>query len=156
MGLLRYRRFSSIPTLRKKIQSRREQKEKHTPTFAEWGALNGERIVRNRTGAGAGTLYTVPKGRVLFITNVHVCIASNATPNGRGIISIGTTDGSGQGETLLNVTTDNTADSKAVSSTFNHLVKVIAGEIIEGKEISTNSSSIGFIGFELPESLEIV
>lgn len=156
MGLLAFKRFSSIPNLFTKIQSRRSQKEKFVSTFAEWGAINGDRIVRNRTGAGAGTLYTVPNGRVLFITNVHVCIASDTTPNGRGVISIGSTDPSGEGETLLNVTTDNTADSASVASTFNHLVKVKSGEIIQGKEISTNSSSIGFIGFELPESLEIV
>ncbi len=156
MGLLKFTRFSSIPNLQAKIFSRRQQKEKYTPTLAEWAVLNGERIVRNRTGAGAGTLYTVPEGRVLFITAVHVCVANNATPNARGIISIGATDASGQGETLLNVTTTDVAESANVSITFGHLVKVEAGEFVEGKEISSNSSSIGFIGFELPRSLEIV
>jgi len=156
VGLLFFSKFSSIPTFQRKIQSRRLQKERHTPTFAEWGILNGERIVRNRTGAGTGTLYTVPVGKVLFITAVHIAIANESTPNARGIISIGDTTGSGEGETLLNLTTNAAASHAEAAVTFGHLVKVEAGEIVQAKEISSNSSSIGFIGFELPRSLEIV
>lgn len=156
MGLLRLSRFSSIPNLRAKIQSRRQQKERYTSTFAEWGAINGLRIVRNRTGAGTGTLYTVPEGKVLFITAAHASVANDSTPNARGIISIGSTSGSGEGETLLNVATNATSGEANVAITFGHLVKVEAGEFVEGKEISSNSSSLGFIGFELPRSLEIV
>lgn len=148
--------FSSISTFRRKISSRRFQKERYTPTFAEWGILNGLRIVRNRTGAGAGTLYTVPEGKVLFITAAHASVGNDATPNARGILSIGTTSASGEGETLLNITTTNGVAQANVAITFGHLVRVEAGEIVEGKEISSNSSSIGFIGFELPRSLEIV
>lgn len=156
MGLIFLKDFSSISTFRRKIQSRRFQKEQHTPTFAEWGILNGERVVRNRTGAGAGTLYTVPDGRVLFITAVHVSIANESTPFARGIISIGTTSASGEGETLMNLTTNAAASHAESAITFGHLVRVEAGEIVEGKEISSNVSSLGFIGFELPRSLEIV
>lgn len=156
MGLLKLKRFSSIPDFISKIKSRRRQKETYTPSFSEWGILNGTRIVRNFTGIGTNNLYTVPQGRILFITAVHCGIANDVAPNARGIISIGDTSASGVGETLLNVTTTDVADSANESITFNHLVKVEAGEIVQAKEISSNSSSIGFIGFELPRSLEIV
>lgn len=155
MGLLKFDRFSSIPNLKSKISSRRQQKEKHTPTFTEWGILNGERIIRNSTSAGTNTLYEVPVGRVLFITAVHCCIGNDSQPNARGLISIGDTSASGVGETMLNVTTQKAGDSANESITFNHLVKVEAGEIVQAKEVSSNASSIGFIGFELPRSLEI-
>ncbi len=155
MGLLKLSDFSSIPNLSAKIRSRRFQKERYTPTLAEWAVLNGERIVRNSTSAGAVNIYTVPLGRVLFITAVHVAIANESTPNARGIISIGNTSGSGVGETLLNLTTNAAASHAEVGITFGHLVKVESGEFVQAKEISSNSSSIGFIGFELPKSLEI-
>lgn len=61
-----------------------------------------------------------------------------------------------KGETLLNVATNATSGEANVAITFGHLVKVEAGEFVEGKEISSNSSSLGFIGFELPRSLEIL
>lgn len=156
MGLLKLSNFSSIPNLLSKIQSRRQQKERYTPTLAEWAVLNGERIIRNSTSAGAGTLFTVPQGQILFITAVHVSVANESTPNARGIISIGNTSASGEGETMLNLTTNADASHAEVAMTFGHLVKVDAGEIVQAKEISSNSSSIGFIGFLIPKSLEIV
>lgn len=156
MGLLKFSRFSAIPNLLRKIQSRRQQKEKYTPSFTEWAILNGTRIVRNTTSAGTNDLFTVPAGKVLFITAVHCCVGNDATPNARGLISIGNTSASGVGETMLNVVTTDGAESANESITFNHLVKVDAGEIVQAKEVSSSASSIGFIGFELPRSLEIV
>lgn len=125
------------------------------PLFSEWAADNFQRIVRNTTAAGTNTLYQVPENRTLFITAVHIYIANDAAPNARGIISIGSTDGSGQGETLLNITTTAASGSEGGAYSFNHLVKVEAGEIVQAKEISSNSSSIGFIGFEVPKKISV-
>lgn len=116
-------------------------------TFQEYAGQNFQRVVKNTSSAGAVTLYTVPEGYVLYVTAVHICIANDGTPAARGIISIGATDGSGQGETMLNVVTQNGADSANVSHSFNHLIRVNPGEFIQSKEISSNRSSIGFIGF---------
>jgi len=125
------------------------------PLFSEWAADNFRRIVRNSTSAGTSTLYIVPENKTLFITAVHVYIANDTAPNARGIISIGNTTGSGVGETLLNITTTAASGSEGGAYSFNHLVKVESGEIVQAKEISSNSSSIGFIGFEIDKKISV-
>jgi len=125
------------------------------PIFSEWASDNFERIIRNSTGSGTNTLFTVPANKTLFITAVHVFIANDTAPNARGIISIGATSGSGVGETLLNITTTAASGSEGGAYAFNYLIKVESGEIVQAKEISSNSSSIGFIGFMIPKKISV-
>ena len=123
------------------------QKKDYYKTFQEYAGEHFQRVVKNTTGAGTITLYTVPSGYVLYITAVHVCVANDSSPAARGIISIGATDGSGQGETMLNVITRDGASEANVSHAFNHLIRVNPSEIVQAKTISSNRSSVGFIGF---------
>ena len=50
MGLLLLSEFSSIPSLKLKIESRRQQKERYTPSFSEWGVVNGVSVNRGSGG----------------------------------------------------------------------------------------------------------
>lgn len=150
MGLLRFSRFSSIPTLQRKIQSRREQKERYTLSFPEWGLLNGEQIIRNsRDNITPVTLYTVPAGRVLFVTEAFVSTGSASTNNTFAHIFIDVIT-----RVILEAAARGTA---ALSQTFTKPIRVKGGEsLISDSSGNSTTSAMGFNAFEIAESQEIV
>lgn len=162
MGLLKFRGFSSIPTLFKKIQSRREQKERFSPTNAEWASKNQvQRILdTSRTTAGGTIIFTVPSGTVLFITSAWFTSQTTGTDIFQ-IADLQITSAARTSERAIFVIRHRTdgliLPVVPLASAFPSPLKVLAGKNIEivnqGANITTSG---GFTGWTEPESVEIV
>lgn len=161
MGLLRYKGFSSIPTLFKKIQSRREQLERFTPTFAEWASKNRIQIVRDgaRTTSGATIIFTVESGDVLFITSAWFVTSTDGTD----VFQIANLEITDESRTILRNIFEvrhNPAirsDPIPISSSFPSPIRIEGGRNIEVTNQGANIvSSAGFVGWIEQKSLEIV
>jgi len=157
MGLLRFSQFSSIPNLFKKIQSRRQQKERYSPTWLEWAAVNQQQVIESANHTSGGTiLFTVPRGEVLFITSVKLSIEVEG--------GVGTSNGSieiaGE-ESFIRLRVSSGAPT-AFSESMNFTMPF---RVNAGKQIQINSANAGsithvldggFIGFLVPDSFEFV
>jgi len=153
MGLLRLSGFSSIPNLFKKIQSRREQKEKYVPTWKEFASTNFTQVLA-RDGASNGTtiLFTVPDNLNLFITNVWM---HSGITTGEQIQSVHLL-----GDSTLNVLMELRTDginSANNSMNFSMPVRVEADVVVNYTASGIgNFGTAGFTGFTTPKSEEIV
>lgn len=153
MGLLKLRGFSSIPTLKRKIQSRREQKERYSPTWAEWATENQEQVIRQVSVNVATTVFfTVDPDRLLFITSAWIS-TSSATNTTDSNIHFGP-------DNVQNILVNGLARAGSeanVAVTFNKPIRVDSGVTvsIRGAGIGTFARG-GFTGFLTPKSKEIV
>lgn len=149
MGLLRFEKFSSIPDLQSKIRSRREQKEKFVANFVEWGLLNGTQVIQSATSAS--TLFTVPEGRVLYITEAFIGGGADGNNTGSAALQV-------DGITFLSVSIGiNGTDNPVLN--FRKPIKVESGGIIalvDTGVVGLEELSAGFNGFEIAKSKEIV
>lgn len=153
MGLLFFSKFSSIPNLFRKIQSRREQKERFTPTFAEWGLLNGEQIIASADG-NLGLLFAVPANEILYITSASLSQGDTTTSIGaKATIQI-----AGKG-TILSVASSSTLTFvNSITQTYPMPIRVngATNVVITGLDSGTSNVTGTIQGFLLSESLEIV
>jgi len=152
MGLLLLSNFSSIPNLRAKIQSRREQKERFTRSFVEWGLINGLQVVESTTTQGTVTLFTVPSNTTLYITNAFASISTGSGQAGNASVLI-------QGGSSFLQTTCNVANTTSEAQIYNKPIKVEAGGIVESQTTQAagvQAVATGISGFTIPNSLEIV
>ncbi len=126
------------------IESLEKRPTEFIPTRAEWSADNRERVMRfdRNLGTETSTMFTVPAGRKLFLTNLVMSCRGDAINAGVSIVSLGL---SGSGQSIrLDVTKDG---SETVSVGFVMPFKIPeAGTII----LDTNnigSATVSFIGW---------
>lgn len=153
MGLLLLSEFSSIPNFRAKLQSRRQQKERYTPTWTEWASQNGLRILRNGNVSGiAGlTIFTVPDDEKLFITSLWLSIASN------GGINIGTGNVIKTGDITVARVACSADGQNSLSLNFDTPLEFESGEVVRiTGNVANYEVHVGFSGFTFKKSLEIV
>jgi len=152
MGLLRYRGFSSIPTLLRKIQSRREQKEKYSPTWQEWAVQNGEQIFASDSQAGTGTtiLRTVPDDKILFISSAWISAIHEGVAGTDIVCNL-----ESQGKRILTILLDQNEGGQLALS-FPMPLRIEGGQTVNIIVGGVAEAFAGFVGFEIPQSLEIV
>lgn len=119
----------------------REQKKEFFSSWAEWAAQNKEMIIRSTSSTANATIYTVPDGQTLFITEAHVAVTSGSINNSSLTIYVRST-----GETLLGVSARLKSEG-AVSLSFRTPVRVEGGEIIATSVSQPSIVSAGFVGF---------
>lgn len=155
MGLLRLSDFSSIPNLRAKIQSRRQQIERYSSTWSEWAAQNFDQVLGNGvvTDGTITTIFTVPAGVTLYITSAYLSIESHSVTQRRAdMLETGTQD------LVLQVACAGN-DSNSNSTNFTQPLIVRQGETIDivPSVLLADATVVGgFHGFQIPKSLEIV
>jgi len=153
MGLLKFEQFSSIPTLKRKIQSRREQIERYKPNFSEWGLINGTQVIVD--GVAAGVLFTVPEGDVLYITSAFV--SARQTISGTGDVNL-FSNLNGSATLFIGCTVQGATGSTAANSNslnYSMPIRVPSNGTVE-MALSATRGLAGFQGFTIPKSLEIV
>jgi len=152
MGLLLLSEFSSIPNLQTKIQSRREQKEKYSPTWTEWAVQNGTQILRDRQGSGV--MFTVPNGSVLYITSASLTTSDDSAVSGTSAsLDAGSSVGSRQILSIGGSAAQTFVQS--ITNSFPMPIRVEGGFTVS---LTGGESDIlgTFQGFEIPRSLEVV
>lgn len=148
MGILSFREFSSIPTFRKKIRAFRERKEKYVINLSEWAASHGETIIRQTNATGTTILHTVPRGLKLFLTEAHTSVSNEAVAASVRLV-IGTD--------IILFSSCSTGGQNNQTLSFRSFVKVPSGGTVSSVISSAlGDKSVGFVGFQLPESFEIV
>lgn len=152
MGLLRLSRFSSIPDLFRKIQSRRLQKERFTPTFLEWAGRNFELVLESESASNGSTLlFLVPESLNLFITGAWISTRSTVEAD------VGISFGEDTSQNIiLNLRAD-AVTSQNISLSYPMPIKVVSGVnvFITASGIGHTGTG-GIIGFTTRKSDEIV
>jgi len=158
MGLLRFSNFSSIPTLFKKIQSRREQKEKYSPTFVEWGMINGTQIAEaaDQTGSGETTLFTVPGGDVFYLTSAMIAAAETAGVAATKTGAINIVTGVSGNTSILGWITRLANGNFSGSISLGMPLRLGEGTVISVAASADSTARASIQGFTIPKSLEIV
>lgn len=148
MGLLLLRGFSSIPNSFEKIRSKREQKERYSPTWFEWAVKNVPNISRVHTVTnGSFVLFTVPEGSILYITGVQI-----STSAGGGRLTVAPNGAlEGIDGRILSI-----SDVGAVALNLSKPFKVVGGNEIRIVSGGVNNIVGGFHGFVVEGNSEIV
>jgi len=161
MGLLRFSRFSSIPTLFRKIQAKRQEKEKYQPNDKEHASRNRiQQFIDNvKSDAVQETIFTVPSESIFFITRVQLSLNSLGDNGGeRAIISLNIATAQNvlialQGTDGVGVGVVTQSESHA---DFSMPIKVLPGQVIRHDNPTNGQSTAIIIGWLEPSSEEIV
>jgi len=151
MGLLKWAGFSKQPNLFEKIRVKTEQKESYTPNWLEWASKNCEQATASGTQAGLGwtTIYTIPKDKIFFLTNIAI------TGSGGGTSEVATIIGGNIYLHLIRLNClSNVTSANAIN--FNMPIKISDNVDIELGVAGTGTFSVNIAGFLIPISAEKV
>lgn len=117
-------------------------------SYYDWLSTRGERILKSAFSISTDPdIYTVPEGRVLFITSAWLTGNVVMNPAGAGaFLEVA-------GVRIIGVHTDHVADGGiAVANSFPIPIKVEAGETIESSVGNNLQFSGGITGFQVHKS----
>jgi len=152
MGLIKFQRFSSIPTLSKRVSQKTKQLEdvdtRIPKTFIEFIQEKGTRIVRNTfVGGASAALFTVPTDKLFYLISIgcgytNLINAANKQASLEAETSIGT-------ETLAIVRSAK-LDAFGIVLNLVPALRFVAGDVFNIVSDTANFIAVGnIIGFEI-------
>ena len=118
-------------------------------TWVEWNAINSLQIIKFR--GTAGTMYTVPEKKTLYITSAFIGTRDDsAVSGGTAAIFIG-----GTNDRIINIsTTPVTLEGiNTMNMVYPMPIKVEGGQTVEFSLSAGISSGAGFQGFEIDKRI---
>lgn len=154
MGLLRFSKFSKVPTFQQRFFQQKADKEKFSPTEQEFSSKQRDQFFGSVATAAVGvsTIQTMPEDSYGFLTNLHLSVGSSTIDFGDAGVYFG--------NTILNATRlirmippiDSTGGKIAVATkVYNHPVRINPTDSIFLDNLVAQRANVDVFGFLLPK-----
>lgn len=151
MGLIGWRRFSSIPNFREKQRAIARQRERFVPTRTEFSARPIRKQVTKKDFIldvqAINNVFTVPVGNTLFIHSAYLNVETRQAAKATSLIRIPALGSSDQD--ILQCTCASSPDSNSIVMLFPGGLRIEAGSVIQhisSSPFATSSTRMGFFG----------
>ena len=158
MGLIAWRKFSSIPSFQEKLKAKARQREQFTPTRTEFGSKPVRRQITKSdfvlNAVAQNVVFTVPEGRILFIHSAYLVAETRQATRVTNLIRVPVLGGADRDILSCTASTNN---SNAVNIVFPGGLRVESGTVEHhtSNPALTSEFRMGFYGI-LEEETEFV